>query len=241
MRDRAQYIEREFQENITTIKLSQSALREQVETLIQRMSNRGVMERDSGFRKIGGELPQASKEMEAAEAELEKARAKEALPPEQRALKFLQRAEAVFRDVQVSQGQQGGGGGGGTFPNAEDLADLFELELDKLQNQYEMVQRGQREQADNQMDETLQGVGYRMSGRKPWIEAFGGILEHLLNEAALRSASDAVRREPRDIHFLEYDAPLARRREADDRAHQRGLANAVASQYRDHFARVDLQ
>ncbi|MBI4499916.1 MAG: DUF4175 family protein [Gemmatimonadetes bacterium] len=155
MRDRGQYLEREFEENITTVKLAQTGLREQVETLIQRMNNRGVMDADSGFRKIGGELPQAAKEMEAAEDELGKHHAKEALPPEQRALKFLQRAEAVFREVQVSQGQNGGGGGG-TFPNAEDLADLFELELDKLQNQYEMVQRGQREQADNQLDETLQ-------------------------------------------------------------------------------------
>src|SRR6185503_16877538 len=97
-------------------------------------------------------------EMEKADEALGRRVPKDALPPEQKALMHLQRAEAVFRDVQVQMGQQqgGGGGGGGTFPNAEDLADLFELELDKLQNQYETVQRGQREQADNQLDETLQ-------------------------------------------------------------------------------------
>jgi hypothetical protein len=40
--------------------------------------------------------------------------------------------------------------------NAEDLADLFELELDKLQNQYEAVQRGQRQQLDQEVDEAMQ-------------------------------------------------------------------------------------
>jgi hypothetical protein len=35
----------------------------------------------------------------------------------------------------------------------EDVADLFELELDKLQNQYEAVQRGQRQQLDQEVDE----------------------------------------------------------------------------------------
>jgi hypothetical protein len=40
--------------------------------------------------------------------------------------------------------------------NAEDLADLFELELDKLKNQYETVQRGAEQQADNQVDEALE-------------------------------------------------------------------------------------
>ena len=34
-----------------------------------------------------------------------------------------------------------------------DLADLFELELDKMRNQYETLQRGQQEQADNTIDE----------------------------------------------------------------------------------------
>src|SRR5690606_23197920 len=63
----------------------------------------------------------------------------------------LQRAEALFREVQVAfEQQRGGGGGGGGAPNAEDLADLFELERDKLQNQYETVQRGEQQQAQNQ-------------------------------------------------------------------------------------------
>ena len=36
---------------------------------------------------------------------------------------------------------------------AEDLADLFELELDKLANQYEMQQRAEQQGGDQQVDE----------------------------------------------------------------------------------------
>ena len=60
----------------------------------------------------------------------------------------------MFRDVQVAFG--GGGMGGGEQSNAEDLADLFELEMDKLRNQYETVQRGERQSVDNEVDEALQ-------------------------------------------------------------------------------------
>ena len=62
-----------------------------------------------------------------------------------------------------------------------------------------------------------------------------------LRHEADAHAGDAVRRQARDIHVLEGDAPPARRREADDRAHERRLAHAVASQNRYHFPRVDLQ
>jgi hypothetical protein len=55
------------------------------------------------------------------------------------------------------QGQgQGGGGSGGQSAAAEDLADLFELELDKLKNQYETVRRGQQQTTDDQVDEAIE-------------------------------------------------------------------------------------
>ena len=48
------------------------------------------------------------------------------------------------------------GAWGGGRPNAADLADLFALELDKLRNQYETVQRGAREAQADQVDEVLE-------------------------------------------------------------------------------------
>lgn len=145
----------ELAENLNTIALSQERLREQVETLAQRMRARGVTE-DTVFRRIAAILPQAAEEMTAAAERLRARTPDEALPNEQRALQHLQRAEALYRDVQVSMQQQGGGGGGGAAPNAEDLADLFELELDKLRNQYETVQQGQREETQQGVDETME-------------------------------------------------------------------------------------
>ena len=109
------------------------------------------------FGEIVGHLDAALVEMTAAEETLVGGDPDGALPPAQKALTHLQRADAVFREVQVAFGQQGGGGGGGAPPaHAEDLADLFELEMDKLRNQYETVEQQRRSSADNEVDEVLQ-------------------------------------------------------------------------------------
>ena len=154
VRDRKSYSEKEYSENLTTIALMQGRLRERVGTLLRRMTNRGIVEGDSDFGKIAASLRLAAEAMEPAEEKLLEKKPDDALPPEKRALQHLQRAEAVFRDVQVAFG--GGGMGGGEQSNAEYLADLFELEMDKLRNQYETVQRGERQSVDNEVDEALQ-------------------------------------------------------------------------------------
>ena len=99
--------------------------------------------------------------MDTAEKTLTQGAPQTALQSEQRALQQLQRAEAVFREIQVSMSQGGGGGGGGQKTDAQDLADIFELQKDRLRQNYETVQRGQQQgeqqqQADNQVDATLE-------------------------------------------------------------------------------------
>ncbi len=76
-----------------------------------------------------------------------------ALPVEQRALRALQRVDALFREMQISTGQQGGGGGGGDM---EAIADMFDFGMDEMENQYESVRRGQQEEADDAVDEAAQ-------------------------------------------------------------------------------------
>ncbi len=156
VRDRGSTSDKVTRENVSTILLAQGRLREQAQTLEQRLRQRGVMSADSTMAQIAAELAQAVAAMRGAEERLARSAANDALPPEQKALQHLQRAEAAYRDVQVSFENQQGGGGGGAQPNAEDLADLFELENDKLRNQYEQVERGEREQADRSVDETLE-------------------------------------------------------------------------------------
>ena len=156
VRDRDSYSDEEYQENVVFLALAQGRLREQVETLLRRMNSR-VMPADPAFRSISEILPQAADAMGEAEGELQRQDADGALPPEQRALQFLQRAEEAYEEVMVQMGGGGGGGGGGGQNQAaQDLADLFELELDKLQNQYETMERGEQQQADNTVDELME-------------------------------------------------------------------------------------
>ncbi len=157
VRDEDEYNPRELSENLTTIALMQGRLREQVGSLVTRMGNRGQqLLEDEEFATIVQHLERAAVEMSAAQRELEAERPDDALTEEKRALASLQRAESTFRDMRVSFQQGGGGGGGGNQQLSEDLADLFELELDKLRNQYETVQRGEAEQAQQEVDELMQ-------------------------------------------------------------------------------------
>lgn len=153
-RDRASMNARELRENVATLVLSQAKLREQVQRLIDRAKQRGVAAADSNMAALMLLLPEAVKAMQGAESELNGRRTREALGPEHVALQHLERAEALFKDVDINFGGQGGGGGE-SQARPDELADLFELEADKLRNQYETVQQSQT-QAQRDVDETLE-------------------------------------------------------------------------------------
>ncbi len=156
-RDRDRYSDEEFGESTVSVALAQGRVREQVSTLVERMTNRGLAEAEDQFKEIAEMLPEAMEAMETAEADLRDGKTRDALSPEQQALRVLQKAEETYERYVTNQQQSGGGGGGGgNQANAEDLADLFELELDKLENQYETVQRGERQQANAEVDEVLE-------------------------------------------------------------------------------------
>ena len=156
VRDSVGYPADDLRENLATLALAQGRLREEVETLVRRMEERGVAAMDSAMASIAEALPLAVEAMGGAEQRLGERRPQEALSPEQVALQHLQRAEAAFRDRQISREQQGGQAGGSQSASAEELADMFELEMDKLRNQYERVDRGEQRQADQQVDELLE-------------------------------------------------------------------------------------
>jgi hypothetical protein len=154
VRDKAKTKPEKFRENVVFLNLAQAKLREQVEELVGKLKSRlGAV--DPAYNKIAEALPKAAEEMKSAEADLKALKADAALSPEQRALKLLQDAEQQY-ELQVAQQQGGGGGGGGQNAMAEDLADLFELELDKLANQYEMQQRAEQQGNDQQIDQLVE-------------------------------------------------------------------------------------
>jgi len=152
-RDRKTIKADKFRADMVVLTLAQSKLRDQVKGLVERMNSRLVVS-DPSFKKIAELLPKAAEQMTLAEKQLQAQKPDGALPPENLALQFLQQAEEEF-ELQVQTGRQagGGGGGGGAGSIAEDLADLFKMELDKMANQYETNSQASSQQQDQQIDE----------------------------------------------------------------------------------------
>ncbi|MBI3649732.1 MAG: hypothetical protein HY231_01650 [Acidobacteria bacterium] len=152
-REEKTYAPPEKDENFGAVALSQEKLKGEADALVERIRRRlgDRLNADPQFSKLVEYVTQASTEMAAAKDKLRAKNTREALPPEQRALQQLLRAEALFREIQV--GQQQGQGGGGQQQEQRELADLFELQLDKMKNQYESVQRQQQQAQSQQEDE----------------------------------------------------------------------------------------
>ncbi len=150
-RDRGAYEEARFAETSETLEVAQARIRDRVEAIIRRIGTRNVMQQNPGIQRMREELPEAVAAMQAAEKKLGTESPAEALPPARKALQHLQRAEAAFRDAQIAFGRSSGGGA----RDAEDLANLFRLEMDKLRNKYESVQRGNWQRGSEQLDEAL--------------------------------------------------------------------------------------
>ncbi|HRP09154.1 MAG TPA: DUF4175 family protein, partial [Gemmatimonadales bacterium] len=151
-------------EDVATIAAGQERLRDRVEELANDMLVRGAAAVDSVFVDIRAALDSSGRAMDTAAGALRRGRLADALPLEQQSLQQLQRAEALYRDVQMQLNEGGGGGGGGAAP--EDLADLFDLERDQLRNQYEAVQReasgGGAEREVDQARERLRELARRL-------------------------------------------------------------------------------
>ncbi len=155
MREKSRMPAKEFSDDLKSLALVQSKLQAQVQGLVDRLQRRGAAQADESFRKLSEYLKNAVDEMGKAAANLGAQKPDTALPQEQKSLQQLMRAESLFREIQVSFGAQSAGSGR-SQANAEDLADLFELELNKLKNQYETIQRGEQQARDQKVDEALQ-------------------------------------------------------------------------------------
>jgi len=154
MREGDKYTDQERKDGYEAVASGQEKLRTDTLEFLDRMGRRLGDTDQKQVTEMAEHLRQAAKEMEGAPPPLRKESGKDALPPEQRALQRLLAADAIFREVQVAFGNQNGGGGGsGAEREQQELAGLFELELDKMKNQYETVQRAQQQQAEQQKSE----------------------------------------------------------------------------------------
>ena len=154
IREGDKYTDQERKDGYEAVATGQEKLRTDTIEFLDRMGRRlGDTEGQAQVTEMANNLRQAAKEMEGAPPPLRKEAGKDALPSEQRALQKLLAADAIFREVQVAFGNQGNGGGGGSQREQQELAGLFELELDKMKNQYETMQRAQQQQAEQQKSE----------------------------------------------------------------------------------------
>ena len=135
---------------------SQSTLRDQAVSLAGRLEARELTDQVQAIGDFQKDMIAASDAMTPAAQQLQQEKWKDAIPNEQKALQFLLRAEATFRQIQVAFGARGGGGGGGGGA-ARDLAALFDLELDTEKNQYETRQDAPTtaEQKAREIDDAL--------------------------------------------------------------------------------------
>ncbi len=141
-------------EHAKTLSSIQTTLRNQAITLATRMKARELAGVNSDFKVFVENMEKAADYMSPASDKLSGQKWTEAMPPEQKALQHLLRAESVFRQIQLAFGSGGGGGGG----MGRDLAEMFELELDTEKNQYETGQSGAagNRQRERELDEALE-------------------------------------------------------------------------------------
>ncbi len=240
LRDRERWDEDEFRTSTRSVALAQGRVSEQVRTLVQRMGNRGVTG-DDQFQEIAEMLPEALAAMDSSRVALERVDPQSALPPQQQALRVLLKAEETYEVYvrQQNEQQMQGGGGGGDRPNAEDLADLFELELDRLQNQYETVERGERQQENEQVDELLERLEELARRQQQEAERQqararqqGGSSGGGSSAAAQRELADEVEETARELQRLSRESgdpelsETARELQAAADAMRRSAANA---------------
>jgi hypothetical protein len=158
IREKDRMASKEYLDGLKSLALVQSRLQAQTQKLIDRIQRRGAEEADENFGKLSEHLKNAIGEMGKAAVDLGAQKPDTAMPPEQKSLQQLLRAESLFREIQVSFQAQNSGNSSSqqANTNAEDLADLFELEMNKLKNQYESVQQGEQQARDQKVDEALQ-------------------------------------------------------------------------------------
>ena len=137
--------------NAALLSRLQATLREQAQTLAQRTRARMLDTSDEKIAEFVENLDLAAEAMVPASERLAEIDLEQAILPEQEALQYLLRAEAVFTDINVSMQANNRGGGGGQA--GRDLTDMFELEMDLEKNQYETGSRATPDAPQQQLDE----------------------------------------------------------------------------------------
>ena len=148
IRDRKQLDKGEYRNSLKLVGELQLKLQQRTRSLADRVQRRALTGLDQDIQKFAENLVQAIQFMVPAHESLSQRDPDEAVPHQQRALQYLMRAETFYKEIQVARGAAQG-----RATWAQELESLFELELDKLKNQYEVQQQAGSSDSRRQMDE----------------------------------------------------------------------------------------
>ncbi|MFN8008193.1 MAG: DUF4175 family protein [Terriglobia bacterium] len=154
IRDRKTFGPEEYLSNVQLVSSQQLKLQQQTQSLSNRMERRALTSRDPTIQKLSEDLLQANEAMGSARELLESRKVPDAIRPEQVSLQFLLRAEAQFKQIQVAYGNGPGPQANGF--EGQELENLFELELDKLKNQYETQSQRDSSSSRKELDEAYE-------------------------------------------------------------------------------------
>ena len=156
LRQNAELNPAQFAENVETLATSQRQVMERTQLSLQRLLERFSLS-DNSYDRAVENLKRAVGHMERAAAELTFRQLEQALGPEQAALQAIMKAEAESRQtsIQVAKNRSAAGRGGDRQQERQDLMELFEMEMGRLENRYELPQQPADAQQNNGREDTL--------------------------------------------------------------------------------------
>ncbi len=131
------------EDDVQTVAESQYEILQRAQMSLRRLAERLTFS-DETYDQAVQHMEQAVQHMETAVEKLTERQLEEALAAEQNALKHVLKAESEGRQTQVQMARGQAGGGGSASRERSDLSKLFEMEMGRLENRYELPQRGNR-------------------------------------------------------------------------------------------------
>ncbi len=140
--------------NIEILLESQKNLMEVTQNTLFQLQQRSVFTQDVG-QDVKEHYTRAVEAMQDAITHLEKNNLSATQLAQRKSLSALLQAEGQIEQVQIQQAQTGGQG---TNTSLDELAQLFEEEMDNLKNKYETLNDAPQQRSDQQVNEALQKV-----------------------------------------------------------------------------------
>jgi len=195
-RRRERLSEDAFEEARQALATTQKNLREGVDNIVDRMQERSIFSAEKGG-KIMEYLSSASVAMQRAEKKLDDGDLAAAQGPEKEAYHFLLRAEAENRRRQLARASASSGA---QIATAQELAQLFQEELDKIDNRYETLQQQQSQKAEAELDKALQKVKELARRQEQLNRANRDLARRKLSPEERRRQIDQLRRRQEQLN-----------------------------------------